>query len=220
MTSLIHVQSSAADAQHRQERIRLVASTVREGIEKVAELVTEARESGDAEALGYQSWTAYLADTLGSEPMRLNRAARREVVALLAGEGLSTRAIAPIVGVDQKTVSNDLSGEEYSSPEPRAITGMDGKTYTPRPPANVGAITGEVLDAPTVSTPRAAPRRALTDQFFDAFYDLTKVTERVVRLSDDDRFPQNAEKVAAKHRNDLIRARDALQGVINRLPQP
>ena len=61
-------------------------------------------------------------------------------------------------------------------------------------------------------------RRPLTDQFFDAAYDLSKVTERLARLADDDRFPQNAEKVAAKHRGDLLRSIDALQGVIQRLP--
>ncbi len=54
------------------------------------------------------------------------------------------------------------------------------------------------------------PRRALTDQFFDAAYDLNKVTERIDRLTEDDRFPQNAEKVSAKHRTDLLRAVELL----------
>lgn len=45
---------------------------------------------------------------------------------------MSTRAIAPIAGVDQKTVRNDLrAGEEKSSPAalPTPIHGRDGKTY-------------------------------------------------------------------------------------------
>lgn len=37
-------------------------------------------------------------DALGSEPMRLGCDERRELVDYLAGEGMSTRAIAPIVG--------------------------------------------------------------------------------------------------------------------------
>lgn len=81
------------------------------------------------------------------------------------------------------------------------VTGLDGKTYQPPAPK------------PT----RATPRRALPDQFFDAAYDMSKAIEKVARLTADDRFPQNIEKVAAKHRNDLLRSRDLLQQVIDRL---
>lgn len=66
--------------------------------------------------------------------------------------------------------------------------------------------------------PKAAPRRALPDQFFDAAYDLTKVAERIDRLVNDDRFPQNAEKVGAKHRADLLRAVELLSKALDRLP--
>lgn len=69
-----------------------------------------------------------------------------------------------------------------------------------------------------VGKPKAAPRRALPDQFFDAAYDLTKVTERIDRLVNDDRFPQNAEKVGAKHRADLLRAVELLSRALDRLP--
>lgn len=64
------------------------------------------------------------------------------------------------------------------------------------------------------------PRRApLPDAFWRAAYDLTKVTERIERLTQDDRFPQNAEKVATANRSDLIRARDLLQQVIDSIPE-
>lgn len=66
---------------------------------------------------------------------------------------------------------------------------------------------------------RATPRRALPDQFFTATYDAVKKVESLHRLIGDDRFPQNAEKVAAKHRNDLLRTRDLLEQVINALPE-
>lgn len=61
----------------------------------------------------------------------------RSLVTELADLGMSTRAIAPTVGADQKTVSNDLrSVEEASSTatEPRPITGREGKTYSAPPP--------------------------------------------------------------------------------------
>ena len=87
-------------------------------------------------------------------------------------------------------------------PAPTPVTGLDGKPYPqPEPPA---------------PTPK---RRALTDTFWNAVYDLGKKAESVHRLTEDDRFPQNAEKVAAIHRSDLIRYRDLITEVINRLPQ-
>jgi IS30 family transposase len=58
---------------------------------------------------------------------RLARGERQEMVAMLSAEGMSTRAIAPIVGVDNKTVHNDLRRVENSTPAP--VQGMDGKTY-------------------------------------------------------------------------------------------
>ena len=66
---------------------------------------------------------------------------------------------------------------------------------------------------------RAERRRPLPDAFFDAVYDLGKKAESIRRLVDDDRFPQNAEKVAAKHRNDLLRTRALIDQVLAQLPQ-
>ena len=208
----------AGEARRLTERIRLTATTFAESREKLMALVTEAKDGHAHIALGYGSWTDYLSDVLGEEPLRLARDDRRELVTALAAEGMSTRAIAPIVGASHQTVANDLeSPVKNLTPGHRAITGRDGKTYTPpvpKAPANVDAATGEIIEP----TPRSTPRRPLTDQFVDAAYDLSKVTERLARLADDDRFPQNAEKVAAKHRGDLLRSIDALQGVIQRLP--
>jgi hypothetical protein len=73
------------------------------------------------------------------------RAARR---ARLAGMGMSTRAIAPVVGASQKTVDRDLR-ESDDSPEPRNVTGLDGKSYTAPAPADPDP---EVVDAKIVET--------------------------------------------------------------------
>ena len=76
-------------------------------------------------ALGFSSWPAYVTDVVQIVPT--DKAERRMLAALMSGEGMSQRAIGAALGVDQKTVSNDLrSGEENSS----AVTvGLDGKTY-------------------------------------------------------------------------------------------
>ncbi|MDO5501511.1 MAG: hypothetical protein Q4F67_17720 [Propionibacteriaceae bacterium] len=113
--------------------------------------------------------------------------------------------------VEDVRASNDTEaetpGEEVESPLPpapsRPVVGIDGKTYTKKP------------KKPT--EPKSPPRRPLPDQFFEAAFDMGKAIEKVARLTEDDRFPQNAEKVAAKHRNDLLRSRDLLQQVIERL---
>lgn len=98
---------------------------------------------------------------------------------------------------------------------PRTVVGLDGKTYSPRPATPPPAP--DLVDEP--DKPAAPRRRALTDAFFDAVYDLVKKAESVHRLVEDDRFPQNAEKVAAKHRNDLLRTRALIDQVLAQLPQ-
>lgn len=71
----------------------------------------------------------------------LNREQRREVVAWLSGEGMSTRAIGSIVAADEKTVRNDLrSGADISAPD---------QQY----PQARKAPWPERKDAPTLATP-------------------------------------------------------------------
>ena len=247
MSELTFPVMDVASARRLTERIRLNVVSVRDGVEKLQALLEEAKEGNVHVALGYPSWTAYIAEVMGDEPLRLSRDDRREIVHYLTGEGMSTRAIGQALGVSNQTIANDrVAGvknltprsdpeatvfapevddlelvvddfEDYeperepiTPPPPRPVqahrppvTGLDGKTYTPPPPR-----------AP--SEPR---RKPLTDAFFDAVYDLGKKAESIRRLVDDDRFPQNAEKVAAKHRNDLLRTRALIDQVLAQLPQ-
>lgn len=240
MTEIQQHTMSVRDAERITERIRYMAMSVRDGVEKLQGLVTEAQEGQAHLALGYPSWTAYIAEVMGDEPLQLrNREERREVVSWLAGQGMSTRAIAPVVGAARNTVMSDLrevaqseppaapatpsestfdptpswdpvdteTGEIHEAPHdpgtpgPRPVTGLDGKTYTRPEPKETAA----------------PPRRALTDQFRDASYDLRKITERLERLVADDRFPRNREQVALIHQSDLSRASTALAKVIDAL---
>jgi hypothetical protein len=79
-------------------------------------------------------------DGNGATLSRLGVDLRREVVRELTEAGLSTRAIAPVVGVSNITVSKD-QGVRDLTPNPVSVTGVDGKTYAP-------------------AKPRVAPRRA------------------------------------------------------------
>lgn len=230
-----------ASGQCSEATARALTDQLRQSLSLSWELLVETYQRRAWAALGYQSWDAYTDAELGETRLRLPREERREVVASMTEAGMSTRAIGSALGVDPMTVTRDrrsgvanatpdepidaeiveddplaakiaaelaASDERYAEqatstvgPEPtRAVLGTDGKTYTTTP-----------------KTPTQR-RRPLPESFWQAAYDLTKVTERIARLTEDDRFPQNAEQVAASHRSDLLRAIDALQGVVNRLP--
>jgi len=117
------------------------------------------------------------------------------LAALMSGKGMSQRAIAAVLDVDQKTVSNDLrSGEENSS----AVTdGLDGKNYKQKSKAN----------------PKRPPIRGDMRYAVDA---VTKAVGRLSRVGDDDRFAGNRETLAY-YRSDLQRAIDKLQEVVDKL---
>lgn len=211
---------TADEARRLTERIRLTAHSARESIEKLHALVDEAKVGNAHLALGYSSWTAYLSDVMGEEPLRLARDQRQELVGFLAGEGMSTRAIAPIVGASFKTVARDLEegvsddtpepadefdGSDWIEPDPqeeareavaRAFAQKDEPT-----PAKVTGLDGKSYTKP--SAPKAPNRRALPDQARDAGQELRKATERLERLMADDRFSRNKEEVAAHLRHHL-----------------
>ncbi|SBN41141.1 Hypothetical protein PFR_JS21-2_1486 [Propionibacterium freudenreichii] len=69
-------------------------------------------------------------------PMRLPREQRRELVTYLAGEGMSTRAIARVVGTSRGTVAGDIQAgvqnwtpAQVEAPAARSVIGLDGHTY-------------------------------------------------------------------------------------------
>lgn len=135
MTAGIAVAAmSEHDARRLTERIRIAAVNYSEAKDKLLTLVQQAKEHAAHLTLGYASWTAYLAEVMGEEPLRLARDERKEVVQLLSAEGMSTRAIAPIVGASQKTVARDIATESNDSVEDIPITGVNGKTYTRQEP--------------------------------------------------------------------------------------
>lgn len=208
MSAVQVVTMTEADASRLTERIRVTAHNYAEARQKLQELVAEAKEGNAHLALGYASWTAYLADVLGEEPMRLARGERQEMVQMLSAEGMSTRAIAPIVGASVGQVHEDrqVFRNEQLVDEPSVSHGMDGKTRVHQPRTD-----------PEPSDPAAPKRKPLTDQFFTAAYDLARNVERVERLVEDDRFPRNKNQVASKHRSDLIRTAETLTRVISKL---
>lgn len=210
------------------ERLRIQGTNFQEARDKIISTLHEAQDGGAWELLGYASWSAYISDVFGEEPLRLERDPRREFVAELADEGMSTRAIAPLLGVSHMTVATDLqkvgvndftttsdvepetpavvspvsapsAATPEDAPEPvRKVTGLDGKQYSAPKPQQE-------------SKPRQHP---LPDQFFRARYDMSRKVESLERLADDQRFTTNKEKVAQENLNDLNHAIEALQRIV------
>ena len=213
-------------------RIRRMAESARGQLVKVAELVEEAKRGRVHEVLGYESWTAYLANALGGQ-LQLEGDARHEVVSFLAGEGMSVRAIAAATGVSKSTVDRDLA--QVSQTRTPATGGHAGSGVPQRDTSNgdrsVGSITPEVtgLDGKqyprhprepkpppaTPNGPRRTPRKPITEAFAEAAHDLTKVAERIGRLAEDDRFAKNANALTSRA-SDIIRSRETLDRVICR----
>jgi hypothetical protein len=239
------VDLDRAAAERRAERITLRLDAIADNYRAVMPMIREAIEKRDDMALGYRSPGDYVSDRFGQSLAGLGIEVRRAVVGELTAAGLSTRAIAPVVGVTRQMVSKDIAaggnrvatsqnpqGEDAqaavdpippltreddeqgpaTAPEPRpaapcarpeatTVTGIDGKAY-PKP------------------TPRATPRKPITDAFRDRLYDLTLKAESLHRLIEDDRWSTNAKKLAtAKNRNELLRINDLLEQVANAITE-
>lgn len=134
------------EARRITERIRAALDRLSTAWGDLVERVTEAHERRVDEALGYDSWESYAKAEL-TPSSEIATELRREIVAKLSEAGMSTRAIAPVVGVSQRQVSTDVRSnfspetevgpvDAPASAAPRTVTGLDHKTYTvaPKPP--------------------------------------------------------------------------------------
>lgn len=151
---LLPIPLTEDEAQRLTDRIELRLVTIAETIEKVIPLIEQAK-AGDAHtALGYRGWPEYVADKFGGLLSRLQREDRQPLVQLLSDQGMSTRAIAPVVGVSQRTVANDLASGEQDCSTP--VTGTDGKTYIRNGRATTRGMieTSEAVNATNPPRPR------------------------------------------------------------------
>jgi len=95
-------------------------------------------------------------------------------------------------------IAGECSCGFLPTPDAR-VTGTDGKSYPIQP------------------RPSEPKRKALPDSFWRATFDIGKEITRIEKLAADDRFNRNADQIAQANLHDLIRARDALQRVIDKL---
>jgi len=197
--------------------IQIRLGEIADSVDTVLPAIEKAKNGNAHQALGYQSWTAYVADKFGGTLARLGKSGRLPVVELLAGQGMSTRAIASVVGVSKDTVHRDLAGVSHETPEPiaentslmveatdaqfeQAITEARADENLSR--ANVErkiATTNKVvgIDGKNYSKPKASKprRRPLPDAYRDHGRTVRRTVESLSRLHQDDRFPNNREAV-------------------------
>ncbi len=233
---------SETEAARLTQRIELRLSTIADNTEAVIPMIEEARTGGAHEALGFPSWTAYVSDKFGGALARLGKADRLPFVELMADQGLSTRAIATVVGVSKDTVSRDLrAGVSNETPDETtddfAVMGsateeefevaiaeakaegdlsrenVENKVVTAK--KNVTGIDGKTYTRPE---PKKSPRRPITDRARDIGWDLEKVVNRINRLPEDDRFTRNKEAVAQRLRPYMARSLEMLTGAMDVLP--
>ncbi|WP_378735998.1 hypothetical protein [Nocardia brasiliensis] len=217
---------------------RELTDRIRAGVDAVWELIMRAFTTRVWTALGYASWDEYCAKEFDTTRLRLPREQRREVVASMHEIGMSTRAIASALRSSTRTIGTDLGQVSSRTTPGTTVTGLDGKSYPAvhtKPihtssPADPGLETssattppsspGSSVAEPAATSPPRTRRTSLPDSFWAATRELRKSIERLQRLSGDDRFDSYAAQLATQHYSDLIRARDAVQTVIDLLPQP
>jgi len=181
----------------------------------------EVVKSGDATEL------RTFAYSLNLNRRHLTREQKRDLIAdsLRADPQLSNREHAGRTGASHPTVAgvrNELEADERleSFTSRTSADGRERPASQPERPVVAADDGAEIVEDEPTPAESKQRRYPLPEAFWQATRDLTKVSQRIERLVEDDRFTRNADEVATLYRSDLIRARDALQGVINRLPQP
>lgn len=146
-------------AEQLDHQLRSAAAVAADSLELVAALVEEAKAGRVHELLGFPSWTAYLADVLGGK-LHVPDDVRRELIGLLADEGMSVRGIAEATGVSKSSVSREIQVSQRGTPEsrpgsetaPASVVGLDGRVYRKRQPKpSTAGDAGNVVPLPTTT---------------------------------------------------------------------
>lgn len=222
------------EARRLTERIRVALDRVASSWADLGDRVAEAHERRADLALGYGSWEEYATAEL-SPSLGLAAEVRRELVGMLANAGMSQRAIAPVVGVTQQGVSKIARQVTTQlSPEPKTeyidhvtgeiiateptVTAIGGEAAAVTVPPKTIGLDGKSYSRPAPKAEPDKPRRpAFPPQIQSAGWELDKITQRLARLSEDDRFNSHKAEVAPHLRSHLTSAIEVCQDLLNRI---
>lgn len=186
-----------------------------------------------------------IAFTLNLKRRHLNREQRRALIAesLKADPQLSNREHARRTGASHNTVNavrdemesggqidhlenrQAPDGKSYPSSQPRREP-VESEPAAPEQTESEEEPIGNIItqdDLAELNQPIEKPEthntepraEAITSQFTSAIADLNRVLNKFDRITRDKNYPRNKEKVAAMHRNDLIRAIDELKTLVD-----
>ncbi|MCV7057272.1 hypothetical protein [Mycolicibacterium gilvum] len=229
-----------ADAERLDRRIRLLTNSIGDSLSKLYDLIEQAKAGQIHLALGYASWTAYVADACRIN-VKIGREQRRKIVGWLSGEGMSQRAIADVVGSSVATVNADL-GVQNRTPEPRPDDLVNEDVVDPqeiehglnllvddglmsaadaeqiaRGVAEIKSTGCDGKQYPARRQPDVTPRRRpIADEFSHEILKWHPRVDRIAKLAADDRVARNVDALAG-YRNDLIRFRDTIDAAIDQL---
>jgi DNA-binding MarR family transcriptional regulator len=190
----------------KKAQAKSLTDRIKKQVESAGELFIEAYQGRIWLALDYASWSEYLNGELGDLRPRLPKAQRLELVSSLKKEAkMSQTAIAEALGVDQKTVSNDLkelreAGAEVGS----SSVGVDG----------VERSEGEGRGA--------SRRKSTVDRVTSVFDKLDKSFGDLTELQAEDDWDESVAAVASRHRADVARMLaqlNQLQAEFNEAPE-
>lgn len=173
-------------------------------VEDSANLMAEAFSKRIWLALELPDWESFVNAELGEVRVRLERSVRQSLVYRMSEAAhMSTRAIAPVFGVDQKTVSNDLRQvrRELGTDAPSKVAGTDGKVY----------------DGEAVAAPKARKQKPVEDRFLSLLTKAETMVYDLTDLSTEDGFDQAAGQIARTALADLAKMVDNLRGIQDRL---
>lgn len=197
---------SERKAQALDKKIRTAGEKLTNDVNALWELLDQAAAGQIHVALGYPSWTAYVKDAVVITPS--DKVERKELAKLMAGKGMSQRAIAGALGVSQKTIDRDLKGEEL----PAETTGLDGKTYKQEPESEPEPeiIDAEVVDPPEDDEPVIEEFKGEVDNLqinMQAFKDVV--------TTDPELFAKARKRIAQRFTGKLKSAGADLEDLIN-----
>lgn len=150
MTAVATTEDHARRWAERARRdLEAAADRGESGLSKIRTAIADRHD----EALGYRSLGDYLrteyADALGNVCRVFGVEFRRQVVAELTEAGLSTRAIAPVVGTSNFTVNKDQQAVRDLTPAVNTETGVVSDDYLPDDATGEEVTSGEGFAQPT-----------------------------------------------------------------------
>jgi len=198
------------------EQARMLTDRIKIAVEGTWQLIKEAYTGRAWAVLGYDTWDAYCNAEFGQARLRLPREERQEVVASLRESGMSYPAISAATGMSVGTAHAAAQAFKTENLPPRT-RGIDGKSYASTTSDEV--VDAELVDEPTRPEPPKTKRRPLPEAFTDAGRDLTRATEKLARLTEDDRFAKN--RGATRHQvPELLGALERTTGLVHALDLP